>query len=368
MNREIKLKEEYFKETYGQFKNKMRHCFKDYDLSNMEKNIKDGVELRYFSRLSVPARYSADDNMVFVGEELDTNKFSPDDKKHMYFHELVHMSSAKNVRTLRVKMGLLKAIGPIIRKRDAVNEGVTDVITEKVMGKKTNQAYLFEKMAVKALISILGEEKMFQCYFDADANSLFQHAKDCGIPKKELNSLFNDMDKQLIWRNINVCNVMKGKPIKKNNRYISKIEQKLINMAVRACMHRGEDKERIIEKINSIQQLFITPGLKFSIDKISEEEFLSEYSEGLVEAFEYAEQIKRGVLLDEITSEDQIKQISNGGLFKNIFKNKSLKLLASSKSDINNGKDWRNALKVPNNSSKFTNNDENSRRKSNYGK
>lgn len=210
---------------------------------------------------------------------------------------------------------------------------------------------------------------MFQCYFDADTDSLFQHAEDCGIPKKELNSLFNDMDKQLIWRNRNVRNVRKRKPLKKNNRYISKIEQKLINMAVKVCMHRGDEKERIIEKINSIQELFITPGLKFSIDKISEEEFLSEYSEGLVEAFEYAEQIKRGVLLDEITSENQIKQISNEGLFKNIFKNKSSKLLISSKNDLNNGTDWRNGLKVPNNnSSKFTNNDKNSRRKSNYEK
>lgn len=136
MNRKIKLKEEYFKKNYEQFKNKMRHCFKDYDLSNMEKNIKDGVELRYFPGLSVPARYSADYNMVFVGEELDTDKFSPNDKKHMYFHELTHMSSAKNVRTLRIKMGFLKAIDIIRRKRDAVNEGLTDIIAEKVMGKK----------------------------------------------------------------------------------------------------------------------------------------------------------------------------------------------------------------------------------------
>lgn len=300
---EKRTKEEYLKKIFDKFLIDVKETFNQFDLSNLNKN----AEKIYFdveTKIQTPAAYIAETNSVILGQKLD-DKYTEDERKHAIYHELVHMTTTKKARSFNPKTGFSFIAGAAIAKRVAITEGMTEYMTERITGNEIDIAYLFEKRCAKSLCMIFGDD-VIQDFLNADEKSLYKRAHEYGIPKSEIKEVFNSIDKSLMWRNNSVVDFIDGKQIKKKNKYISDIEQKLVNMAVRVSLEKGESKEETAEKIDKISQNFIQSGLEVDINDKKEENFLSQYSEKLNEPFEYAKKIKEEILNGKIVSANEL--------------------------------------------------------------
>lgn len=316
---ENKQKEEYIKSIFNQFLIDAREKFGNFDLSNMDKN----AEKIYFdveTKIQTPARYVSDYNAVILGQNLD-DTYTEAEKQHAIYHELVHMTTTKKAGGFNPKTGFGFIAGQAIAKRVAITEGMTEYMTERITGNEIDIAYLFEKRCAKSLCVIFGDD-IIQDFLNADEKSLYNRAEEYGIAKKEMKELFNNMDKSILWRNNSIINLRKGNQIKKKNKYVSDIEQKLINIAARVSLSRGMSKEEVIQNIDKVSQNFIQPNLKFDINDVNEENFLSEYCESIDEAFEYSKKAKEDILTDKITSASQLTTSNNNfkDKIKTLFK------------------------------------------------
>ena len=301
------LNDEFFIKEKEIFINCMTEKFSRFDLSNMKKNAPN-ISIYEFDSMQSPAKYISDCNdFVYSIKNIQSYGFSDDELRHMNFHELMHMSSTKRsgniLTTAKTGWGAGSTFFP---KQFAITEGMTDYLAEVATGKKVDVGYLFEKRCAQSICEIFGDDAI-QSFLNANPNELFKHAESKGIKRKEISQLFKKMDKSLMWR----LSLDKDKIPKEKNNFIYQIEKDLIDLAVKVSINKGDTNEQTAEKITKIQSGFIPAGLKYE-NRQNEEAFISNYSQDLEKAFEYAEQqkeklisFKRGV--SQKTYNDKIK-------------------------------------------------------------
>lgn len=340
-----KVNKQNVEELIMQATEKMRKKFSNLNLENMENNIKS-LEVSIKNRIFLPTSYFPEGNVMVVKEDLTEYEFLEKDFKHMISHEFCHMATTTNPTAfLGTKSGFIKGYGRFT-KNIAITEGMTDYLTEEIMGEKSQIAYIFEKKCARSLRMIFGDN-FLQSFLDADLKSLYQKTETLGISKREINELFGDMDKSLIWRNECNCNLEDNKLPQKNNQYISNIEKRLINIAARVGLKRNDNKDNIANLIGDIQKEFVPVGLKFSIENKKEEEFLSSYSAGLEDAFLYARKMEDDIRAGRITSEEQIMPKK-----KSFFKRKqeTMSLPSGPNEDrVNKSNQWKDSVRVEQN-------------------
>lgn len=324
----------------------MRIKFKDFDLKNMEINL-NGLEFgTHGEHPRVPAFYGPEYNMISIREDISEWNYTEEELKYIITHEFSHVASTRNAKSMfGIRSGLQRGSG-FFMKNIAITEGLTEYVTRKVTGINIEIAYTFERNCAEALITILGDE-FLQTYFDADCKSLYKYTNSLGISKKEMNDLFDEIDKSLLWRNKGIYSLSKNKNPKNNNQYISNIEKKLINIAARVGFKKNNDKESIANMIADIQKQFIPFDLEFSKEICSEEQFLSKYSDGLEDAFLYAKKMEKDIRAERITSEQDIIPDK-----KSFFKRKqeALSLPSGPNQDrVNKSKQWKEDIKFEQN-------------------
>lgn len=324
----------------------MRILFGDFDLKNMNKNL-EGLEFEmHGEHPNIPAFYGPEYNLISIKKDLSEFNLSDKELKYMITHEFSHMSSTRNAKSFfKILSGLQRGSG-FFTKNIAITEGLTEYVTRKTTGLEIDIAYVFERKCAESLMTIFGNV-FLQSYFDADCKSLYKHAKSLGISKKEMNELFDEMDKSLSWRNTSIKENRNNKMPSKNNKCIFNIEKKLVDMAARVGLRRNDDKESISNMINNIQKQFIPPNLEFSDENGKEEEFLSKYSSRLEEAFLYAKKMEEDIRVGRITSEEQIMPTR-----KTLFRSKKHKLVLPSstyKKETNKANEWISNLKAKTN-------------------
>ena len=139
--------------------NKTRNKFNMFNLNNMNKNIKSlTIETITGEDISSPAKYIPEGNLIVSKQDLRKYKLSSEDFRHMISHEFIHMASTlKPTAFWGTKVGLSKGSGMFV-KNIALNEGVTDYLTETICEKESSIGYIFEKKCAKSLHMILGDE------------------------------------------------------------------------------------------------------------------------------------------------------------------------------------------------------------------
>lgn len=342
MNVDLKKIEKFINDL-GQ---NMRTHFKDFDLKNMEKNLK-GIEFgTHGEQPMVPAFYGPEYNMISIKEDISKFNYTEEELKYMISHEFSHMASTRNAKSMFGLRSGLQRGGGFFMKNVAITEGLTEYVTREVTGLNIDMAYTFERKCAEALITILGDE-FLQSYFDADSKSLYKYTNSLGISKKEMNELFDDMDNSLLWRNKSIKDMNNNIMPSKNNEYISNIEKKLVDIAARVGLRRNNDKESIANMIHDIQKQFIPLNLEFSKEDGNEEQFLSKYSNGLEDAFLYAKKMEDDIREGRITSEEQIMPKK-----KSFFKRKqeTLSLHSAPNQDkVNKPNKWKADIKFEHN-------------------
>lgn len=324
----------------------MKIEFKDFELKNMEINLQ-GLELgTHGEHPNIPAFYGPEYNMISIKEDIAELNYTEDELKYIIIHEFSHMASTRNAKSMfNIKSGLQRGSG-FFMKNIAITEGLTEYATRKVTGLNIDMAYTFERKCAEALITILGDE-FLQSYFDADCKSLYKYTNSLGISKKEMNQLFDEMDKSLLWRNKSVMDMRNNVMPNKNNEHIFNIEKKLVDIAVRVGFRRKYDKDSIANMIADIQKQFIPSNLEFSNENGNEEQFLSKYSNGLEDAFLYAKKIEEDIRTGRITTEQQIMPKK-----KSFFKRKQETFFlpsAPNQDRVNKSKQWKEDLKFEQN-------------------
>jgi len=320
----------------------MRTHFKYFDLKNMEINLNTLEYGTHGEHPKVPAFYGPEYNMISIKEDITELNYTEDELKYIIIHEFSHMASTRNAKSMfGIRSGLQRGSG-FFMKNIAITEGLTEHVTREATRIKIDMAYTFERKCAEALIIIFGDE-FLQSYFDADCKSLYNYTKSLGISKKEMNELFDDMDKSLLWRNKSIKDMNNNIMPIKNNQYIYNIEKKIVDIAARVGFRRNNDKESIANMIADIQKQFIPSNLEFSNENGNEEQFLSKYSNGLEDAFLYAEKMEEDIRTGRITSEEQIMPKK-----KSYFKRKqeTLSLPSGPNQDrVNKSSQWKEDIK-----------------------
>jgi len=120
--------------------------------------------LKPFSRNS--GEYSMIENTIY----LPSNEIDPS----TIFHELLHMSSRRENNN--VYYGGLYC--PLDKKYRgfSLNEGYTELTNKRIFGKKDN-IYETEIITIKLVESLIGKEKLMNCYFNANLKDLISCLK-----------------------------------------------------------------------------------------------------------------------------------------------------------------------------------------------
>ena len=159
-----------------------------FDKTNYEKNIKDlGFSIinddnNYLFTETIAVFYSPQENKIFIDESLmNEGLLSEEVMGVVMLHELLHMASTNRKN---YKSGFNHKALPI-----TYNEGCTQYLAIKLYyddlekGIETNSFYPESTKAIKHIVDLLGENKIFNGYFTADPRK----AAD-GLSPKELDT------------------------------------------------------------------------------------------------------------------------------------------------------------------------------------
>jgi len=147
---------------------------------------KDKVNFKHY--ISV-GRYDSYNNTITI---TDYDNIDIDiDKEEVLMHELMHMAST-NTTSHGIKTGL--ELDGLIGMQ--LNEGYTEYLTRKYLTRGYRYTKHPEKtiILVKGIENIVGEEKMQQCYFESDLNSLIDELSKY-MTRKEAITLIYLIDK-----------------------------------------------------------------------------------------------------------------------------------------------------------------------------
>lgn len=141
------------------------------DLSIFSKNLKtlkiqtvnSIVNYNIFSKDIISAYYEVIGNTIIISRKY----------KHISFnHELFHVASSYyDKETIycglsRISCKNTSSIGKFL------NEGYTELLTQRYFPSKNNNAYTFEKNVAGIIEDIVGRETMYECYFKANLPKL----------------------------------------------------------------------------------------------------------------------------------------------------------------------------------------------------
>lgn len=199
-------KEKFYTEAYNNFKNVLESNFDSSDLHNFYYNSEWVIVHKFISN---PFTYTTG----YYDSEKNKLKY----KKESLYHEFFHLASSNT----EIKPSYC---GFHINKDDkgigyALNEGYTDLLTERYFNEDIENSYYEEAQFARSLERIIGKKKMEKLYLNADIIGLIN----------ELKKYYNLEEIEQFLINMDVI-LMIGNP------YITPEEVLKINLLVEECI------------------------------------------------------------------------------------------------------------------------------------
>lgn len=170
---EKRLLKEEFGEKLLQFSKKVVEKIPEESLKLFYYNINGvQVESRNFRFINLlqgyetGGKYLNKKNVINISRQLND---------HVLFHEFLHMASSfYDKNNDEIFSGFSQSTRSIQFNTfgKGINEGYTELLTERFIGKSDEYAYEIEKRIVKMLENIIGIEKFEKLYFEADLKGL----------------------------------------------------------------------------------------------------------------------------------------------------------------------------------------------------
>lgn len=161
-----RLKENVPQENLINLKNNVQGLAVHHSISNelnkKFKKIHNYIE-KHFTIMG--GRYSVRTNKIYIYD---------DSFKIVIFHELMHMASSVNKNGITYS-GLMQSRPNSVYIGSGINEGVTEVLTEKYFGdymQEDGNAYPYETMITRNLGQIIGSDFIENSYFKNDLSSV----------------------------------------------------------------------------------------------------------------------------------------------------------------------------------------------------
>lgn len=165
----------------------------------LKKNI-NKVEYKDLDNTNIGGAYMCKDGTVILTSE-NTEKY--DKINCCLVHELIHALSTTNNLSDKYKTGVaIYDYSSETEFNEALNEGMTDTLTELIIGKHLNDGYKKEKELYEIVSRIVGEEVILKKYFSEDVLNLdnpLDIFKDSLIEKygEKLGNSINDRFKKV---------------------------------------------------------------------------------------------------------------------------------------------------------------------------
>lgn len=151
------------------FINKMETSFTKSDLNNLRNNIKNVKIKRSFiaEMRKSSGCYAPGFNTIFIGNTLP-QKYTTE----TLFHELLHMAST-TIKNGVVYSGFAQ-VKNLYRIGIGLNEGYTQLLTERLDETSNMQTYEDEVRIAYSLEKIIGKDKMQELYFNTNLTGLIE--------------------------------------------------------------------------------------------------------------------------------------------------------------------------------------------------
>ena len=223
------------------FDNVVNYCFPSGLLENYRRNLSTLIinklhfQLGDFLRVGrFGGRYCADDNSIQIDADERNNK--------TIFHELFHLASSDRINN---NVGLTFNR----RKGRALNEGYTDVLTERYFGNVGyKKSYINESVYASLLEQIVGKMFMERCFLMADAKSLFIELEK-----------YDSLDNILCFIN-GIDNIATYEPLDLKKQSYSNMAYYLINSYIRKKVINGENIFDPVVKDDVLRFVYQIPG------------------------------------------------------------------------------------------------------------
>lgn len=272
------IKEKQLKKLISESVNIMEKNFKKEDLHNFYNNINDLSTSNPFwiiwdNNELIEGYYDFKQNEIAVAK-IFTNR-------SVVFHELLHMASCRCNNDIQFVGFSQNKIGEY-SVGNALNEGYTELLTRRYIGKSTN-VYDYSVNVVGVLEKIIGKEKMQSLYFNANLHGLVEELIQYSA-QEEIMSFIASTD--FVLNNIEslVPNLFKKNKINANLKYINKY---LIKTYIRKQLREYKQNKITKEQMNNnivdfIASFNIKPKnkkIRYAASSLSREEIISCFEE-----------------------------------------------------------------------------------------
>ncbi len=209
------LKDDYlkFNEDFNNIISKFIDIFKknfcEEYLTNFKRNISDvniiNYKLTLFDKIKSTlnikteiAYYDFIHNNIYLSSNTSIDKAFF--YEHVFFHELLHLASTKNIMSVGLCQQIyskdgVKSIGK------AVNEGMTEYLNTKYFSKnktnkskRKNHSYDLQINYIRKIESIIGKDKLLYCYFEGGLFSLIKELSKYAEDESLVLDLLIEMD------------------------------------------------------------------------------------------------------------------------------------------------------------------------------